>query len=218
MQFICNVCNFRKEDINLKNKRIYTFIAVIYEDDENFDDQMANLKQENEVLYIRHDQDVNDETGDLKKPHYHFFVRVKNPCTISAFAKRVGVAENLVEPLKKSFNGALKYLIHFGNEDKYQYEPSSVLGNSDRLLQKFNKLVAKETSEEDKTLSIEQFILQYDKGLYLEWPVVAAYVRKMNMWDAFRRNSWYFGKLVDSHNCKVSSLRYNIPDGYYEDL
>lgn len=197
------------------NSRKYTFIVVIYEDDENFKSQMENLLQEQEVLYIRHDKDITEE-GEDKKPHYHFFVKVKNPCTISALSKRVGVAENMIEPVKRSFNGALKYLIHFGNEDKYQYEPTDVKGNSDRLLQKFNKLVAEQTSEEDKTLSIEEFILEYDKGQYLEWPTVAAYVRKVNMWDAFRRNAWYFGKLVDSHNCKVSAMRYHMPeDNFY---
>ena len=39
------------------------------------------------------------------------------------------------------------------------------------------------------------------------------------MWDAFRRNAWYFTKIVDSHNAKVAAMRYDSYDQneYYKD-
>ena len=198
----------------MNNKRFYNFTLVIYEDDSAFDTQMFNLAQETSIIYIRHDKDIDDEGND-KKPHYHFVLKLKNACTISALSKRVGVSENMIEPVKKSMNGCLRYLVHYGNDDKFQYNPEDVKSNDDKLLRKFLDLVTKDTPEADKVESIEDYILNYDKGQYIEWPILGRYVRKINMWDAFRRNAWYFSKLVDSHNARVSAVRYH--DLNYED-
>ena len=198
----------------MNNKRFYNFTLVIYEDDSEFDTQFFNLAQETSAIYIRHDRDIDDEGND-KKPHYHFVLKLKNACTISALSKRVGVAENMIEPVKKSLNGCLKYLIHYGYDDKFQYRAEDVSSNDDKLLRKFLDLVTKDTPEADKVESIEDYILNFDKGQYIEWYILARYVRKINMWDAFRRNAWYFTKLVDSHNARVSAVRYH--DLNYED-
>lgn len=198
----------------MNNKRFYNFTCVIYEDDENFSAQKFNLAQENEVIYIRHDKDVDDEGND-KKPHYHYVIKLKNACTISALSKRVGVQENMIEPVKKSLNGCLKYLIHYGDDSKYQYDSKLVESNSDKLKRKFLDLVTKDVPESDKVESIEDYILNFEKGCYIEWHILAKYVRKINMWDAFRRNSWYFTKLVDSHNSRVSATRYHYYDDEY---
>lgn len=200
----------------MNNKRFRNFTVVIYEDDPDFDRQAFNLSQEGETIYIRHDKDIDDEGND-KKPHYHYVLRLKEACTISALSKRIEVKENMIEPVKKSMNGCLKYLVHFGYDDKFQYNPEDVNGNSDKLKQRFLKLVTENVPEADKVETIEKFILNYSPGEYIEWPVIGAYARKINMWDAFRRNSWYFTKLVDSHNAKVSSVRYHIGNDFWED-
>ena len=198
----------------MNNKRFRNFTVVIYEDDPDFDKQAFNLAQEGETIYIRHDKDIDDEGND-KKPHYHYVLRLKEACTISALSKRIEVKENMIEPVKKSMNGCLKYLIHFGYDDKYQYSPEDVNGNSDKLKLRLLKLVTDNIPESDKVETIENFILDYDPGSYIDWPTVGRYARKINMWDALRRNSWYFTKLVDAHNAKVSSIRYHIDNDFF---
>lgn len=182
----------------MDNKRFYSFTIVIYEDDPLFKSQFENLLNEGENLYIRHDNDVNDETGELKKPHYHYVIRLKSACTIKALAKRTEVQEHMIEPVKKSFNGSLKYLIHYGQDNKYQYSIDEVKGNSDRLLRKFSDLVNTDIPEVEKVMSIQTYIENY-YGL-LTMAMLGRYVQKINQWDAFRRNITYFSRILEEHN------------------
>lgn len=188
----------------MNNKRFYNFILIIYEDDKDFKTQFANLRINYSSIFIRHDKDI-DEEGNLKKPHYHFVIKLKNAKTISALAKDTLVEENLIEPVKKSFDGVLRYLIHYKCDDKYQYNSSDVISLDDDLLQRFNKAIEVQMSEEDKVQSIEDFI--DSSGCYLELRQVGAYVRKINKWDAFRRNITYFKAILDEHNRKFTIYR-----------
>ena len=189
----------------MDNKRFYSFIIIIYEDDDNFQEQYFNLLQEKEIIWIQHTQDVDDE-GNLKKPHYHFILKLKNACTIKSLAKRFSVGENLIEPIKKSFNGSLKYLIHFGREDKYQYSVDDVSSNSDKLLRKFKDLICEDISEVDKVIDIQSFIESYYG--FLSISILGKYVQKINKWDAFRRNMTYFKALLDEHNFRFHEENY----------
>ena len=140
------------------DKRNYNYLCVIYEDDKDFDTQMFNLLQENEVIYIRHDKDVTEE-GEEKKPHYHFVIKLKTACTLSALSKRLGIAENMIEPIKKSFNGSLKYLIHFKDDNKYNYDMDDVKSNSEKLLKRFKELVSDEIPGGDHVILIVKQII-----------------------------------------------------------
>ena len=204
----------------MNNKRFYNFIVIIYEDDENFDKQYFNLLLEKDEIHIRHDKDIFDKdvfeednetikyhAGDDKKPHFHFILKLKNACTISALAKRIEVKENMIEPIKKSLNGALKYLVHYGYDDKYQYDSSLVKSNSDKLLAKFLDLVTKDVPEVDKVVDIQNYIESFPD--IIEFGILGRYVQKMNLWDAFRRNITYFSKLVDSHNSRIAASRFH---------
>ena len=199
----------------MENKRFYNFIIVIYEDDKNFDKQYFNLAQEKESIWIRHDQDIDDE-GNTKKPHYHFVLKLKNACTISALAKRIEVNENMIEPVKKSLNGSLKYLIHYGCDNKFQYDSNLVQSNSTNLKRKFEDLVTKDIPEVEKVMNIQEFIESCND--YIDLGVLGKYVQKINMWDAFRRNMMYFTKLVDQHNGKIANQRYHMQDDFYNNL
>ena len=193
----------------MNNKRFYNFILVIYEDDELFKQQFANLQINYSSIYICHDKDV-DEEGELKKKHYHFIVKLKNAKTISALSKDTLVSENMIEPIKKSFDGSLRYLIHFGRDDKYQYSVDEVKSLDDSLYRRFLKAVNIDMSEEDKVASIEEFI--DNSGCYLTLKQLGAYVRKINKWDAFRRNITYFRAILDEHNRKFIMDFHNYRD------
>lgn len=210
----------------MNNKRFYNFVVVIYEDDDNFTKQRFNLLQEKEIIFIRHDKDVYENdvlddnkevihaAGDLKKPHYHYVLKLRNACTISALAKRLEIAENMIEPVKKSLNGCLKYLIHFGCDDKYLYSVEDVESNSDKFLRRFRDLVSEEISEVDKVVSIQDYIESIND--YIDLAVLGRYVQKINMWDAFRRNMMYFCKLIDQHNSRISAMRYSQDNPYFD--
>lgn len=189
----------------MNNKRFYNFILVIYEDDKRFNQQYANLRLNYSSIWIKHDQDIDEETGELKKPHYHFVIKLKNAKTISAISKESLVDEHMIEPVKKSFDGSLRYLIHFGRDDKYQYSPNEVNSLDDKLLARFMKSVNKESSEEEKVASIEEFIQNSD--CVVKMTQLGAYVRKIGKWDVFRRNMTYFKYILEEHNQKFYNIR-----------
>ena len=165
-----------------------------------FQQQFANLQINYKSIFIRHDKDVDEETGELKKPHYHFIIKLKNAKSISAISKETFVAEHMIEPVKKSFDGSLRYLIHFGLDNKYQYDANEVRCLDDKLMARFIKAVNVELSEEEKVEQIEEFI--HNSGCYVELKCLGAHVRKINKWDAFRRNMTYFKAILDEHNRK----------------
>ncbi len=200
----------------MDKKRYYNFNLVIYEDDKNFKDQMKAIQEEKDAIWIRHGQDVNEDTGELKKPHYHIVLKLKNACTISALAKRIFVEENMIEMVKKSLNGCLKYLIHYGNDNKYQYNKELVLSNNDKLLRRFLELVTKDVLEVEKVITIQEFIENFPD--FIKISVLSKYAQKHNMWDAFRRNYSIIKDLANEHNGKMSGELYgwkhSNPDYY----
>ena len=175
---------------------------------------MFFLSTSQECCWIRHDKDLNDD-GEYKKPHYHFVLKLKNACTISALSKNSFIPENLIEPIKKSLNGALKYLIHFQLDDKYQYSAEEVQSNSIKLKEKFMKLVTEQISEVQKVITIQDYIEK--KTSYVSWSELGKFAQENDFWDAFRRNLTYFDKLLNSHNGRVNAIRYHHGGNYLDD-
>lgn len=80
--------------------------------------------------YILHDGDINPDTGQLKDPHFHFFVQVDSPRSLSWFSDMLHVPENQLQKVK-STKAMLRYLCHFDNPEKAQYHVTQVHSNFD---------------------------------------------------------------------------------------
>lgn len=195
----------------MNDKRNYNYLCVIYEDDENFNWQLYNLLNEKEVIYIRHDQDVTEE-GELKKPHYHFVIKLKTACTISALSRRVGVAENMIEPIKKSFNGALKYLIHFKDDNKFNYCIEDVKSNSEKLLKRFKELVTDEIPGGEHAMSIQDYINSQPD--YVKMSDIGKFANQNGIWNYFIRYYSYLRDVVKEHNADICAKRYHMDIDY----
>lgn len=78
--------------------------------------------------YILHDQDT-DASGQLKKPHYHVILDFENERQSNVIAEAFSTAENNVERCK-SLSGAVKYLVHAENPEKYQYDKAFIVSNN----------------------------------------------------------------------------------------
>lgn len=108
-------------------KRVRDFGGVIYPDSESysFEEVLDAIQETFEAwAYICHDMDV-DETGASKKPHVHWYGRFKEAKTVSSVAKKLGLAQNEIEIIKKS-KFYLRYLIHADNPEKFQYQREQV--------------------------------------------------------------------------------------------
>ena len=107
------------------------FCAVLYPEDETHTTAIEKLKSGGyNFAAILHDKDVYEDgehKGELKKPHWHVVVRFKNAVWNTAIAKELGIQPNYLEACA-NVDAALLYLVHFGNDEKFQYEYESVFG------------------------------------------------------------------------------------------
>lgn len=107
------------------------FVAVLYPEDPTHAECMEKLKAGGyNFAAILHDKDVYEDgehAGELKKPHWHIVVRFKNAVWNTAIAKELGITPNYLEACK-DVDASLLYLVHFGNEEKAQYNYEEVFG------------------------------------------------------------------------------------------
>lgn len=103
---------------------------VLYPDSDSYDcsEILAKLSEFFEQwAYILHDKDL-DADGQPKKPHYHFYGKSADKLTSSGISYGVGVPESACRVVSR-WKGALRYLVHADNPEKYQYDVSDISSN-----------------------------------------------------------------------------------------
>ena len=133
------------------------FCAVLYPDDDSHREAIEKLKSGGyNFAAILHDKDVYEDgehAGELKKPHWHIVLRFKNAVWNTAIAKELGITANYLEACK-DVDACLLYLVHFGNEEKAQYNYEEVFGP---LRLKLATLLS-DTDEGTRVLNIVEII------------------------------------------------------------
>lgn len=73
------------------------------------------------------DEKSNSEhkSRELKKPHIHWVLRFANTRSESALSKELGLNFGRVQAIS-SFKAQMRYLIHFDDPDKHQYDKSQI--------------------------------------------------------------------------------------------
>lgn len=104
------------------------FVAVLYPEDPTHAECMKKLESNGyNFAAILHDKDLQKDEEETKKAHWHIIVRFKNAVWNTSVAKELGISPNYLEACKDQ-DSALLYLVHYGKEDKYQYEYEEVFG------------------------------------------------------------------------------------------
>lgn len=107
------------------------FAFVLYPDSTSYScvQVLAAVKRSMpEWAYVLHDKDIDWETGESKKPHYHVLVKVPSPVLRSVIAHKVEIPETDVQ-LVGRYKDYARYLIHADDGDKAQYRPEDVTAN-----------------------------------------------------------------------------------------
>lgn len=143
------------ESPNKFRSRLY--VAVLYPDDDTHVECMEKLQTNGyNFAAILHDKDVyedGEQKGELKKPHWHIVLRFKNAVWNTAVAKELGITPNYLEACKDQ-DASLLYLVHYGKEDKAQYDYEEVFGP---MKLKLATLLA-DTDEGTRVLSIVDIV------------------------------------------------------------
>ena len=97
------------------------------------DSRPSNWKDllEEEMIQIaispRHDRDMKEETGELKKPHYHVLLCFNGPTTYNRaleIASKVGAS---IVKRVMSVKGMYDYFTHKWNEEKAKYSEEEII-------------------------------------------------------------------------------------------
>lgn len=79
---------------------------------------------------VVHDKDINED-GDKIEPHVHLMMSFKNARHISSIAKKLSDKPNNIQKWEGNSAVGYCYLIHLNDEDKFQYNPDTVIANFD---------------------------------------------------------------------------------------
>ena len=178
--------------------RSCNWVGIWYPDDPTHFNAMERLQQEGySFAGILHDRDV-DENGELKKPHWHVVISFRYQKTATAVAKLFGIAPNYVQPASSKV-GALRYLLHLDDPDKFQYEHSEVFG----------VLASQIPTNEEKPSENEQVTQLL--ALLDTLPVPCTYTHFLksacnaDLYACFRRMGVGACRLLDDHNYGAST-------------
>lgn len=183
-----------------RDEKSRQYVAVLYEDDPSHVQALDEIQRlpGAEWWYIRHYLDVKDDgTGELKKPHWHVVLRLKNPRHPDSLAASLGLAPNYLQVANK-VSGAIRYLVHKDDSDKFQYPVSAVCTNASDVLRR-----ALSDSLDDSTSA--RMILQFVQAQVacLSMSTLAFWCFENGCYAAFRRAYGMFRDVVREHNMMV---------------
>ncbi len=188
-------------DPNKYRSRLYA--AVLYPEDDTHVECMEKLQTNGyNFAAILHDKDVYEDgehKGELKKPHWHIVLRFKNAVWNTAVAKELGITPNYLEACKDQ-DASLLYLVHYGREEKAQYDYEEVFGP---MRIKLSTLLS-DTDEGTRVLSLVE-IVESSPG-----PIGTSELLKKavaaGLYADLRRMGHLATCLVREHNFEVSRM------------
>lgn len=180
----------------MNNERSIHWALVLYPDEDPTHKFALEFIKENysNYAYIMHDKDILED-GSSKKIHYHIVISFKNYRWRNAIANELNINPNYIEKIRNLEN-SLKYLIHYNNSNKYQYDIDEVQGTLKHKLE--NYINSQDKTESEKVLELLEYI-ENCKG-YIKLTDFIKYVCNNNMYDIYRRSATTFVKLLEEHN------------------
>lgn len=162
--------------------KIISCISCAVNDENQMENIISVIDDFPTYFYILHDKD-KDKSGNYIKPHLHFVIKGRH--CLWKWSELLGIPEHMIEKTR-SITGAVRYLIHKDNPEKYQYSPDDVFTNNASA---FHKFIADQNSYSFQEFSIdirrlktgrmsrEEFEEKYNNdlsrmGKYSQWRII----------------------------------------------
>jgi len=186
----------------------YYEIENLYCENISCNDLIDILNSNNEILEyygIIHDSDIKEETGEIKKQHYHLFISYNDygRYTIDKVREFFKPLTNRINSVK-SFKKAIQYLVHFNDKNKYQYSIDNIFtNNKDKMLKCF----------EEKEKSLNDFLNDFIDKVYhfnfISFVDVIKYFKEKNKTNYLISHYTYLKKMYDdiinSYECNYNN-------------
>ncbi len=166
------------------------FCIVLYPESEEDIFAMEYIEQNYTFAKCLHDKDTNTD-GELKKSHYHYVFQTSSPCKLLTVSNHLRLPINRIEWCK-NFTGAIRYLIHADDKDKYQYDFSDIVSNFN-----IGKYFSQKLDAEEQGRLLVEFITT-SFPTYTELTVFAL---ANGCYSELRRGSFLYRQILNENMC-----------------
>ena len=175
------------------------FCLVLYPDDPSHSECVERLKAGGyNYAIILHDKDLADD-GNFKKSHWHIVLKFPNAVWNEALAKELCITSNYIEKAR-SLDSALLYLVHFGYDEKFQYDLCDVSGP----LQ--TRLASLLVDNDESTRALTIYDLIRNAPGIVTYTEVFEKACKAGLYGDFRRMGTGVMYLINDHNFEYQHL------------
>jgi len=105
-------------------------------------DELKKMLEEIAINYyfILHDKDINNDTGEIERPHYHLVFttakRVRLGTILNRISKILLINKVLITiDIAFNYNYHIRYLTHLDDKEKYAYDPNLITTNDEKGLE-----------------------------------------------------------------------------------
>ena len=108
--------------------RVWT--AVVYP--ESAPENWRDIIDEQHIEWCEsplHDSDINEATGEVKKPHWHIALAFDGPKSHEQVCEILAPLNCPIPQRCHSLKGCVRYFAHLDNPEKHQYSPSDIVGH-----------------------------------------------------------------------------------------
>ena len=105
-------------------------------------DELTKMLDEIAINYyfILHDRDINNDTGEIERPHYHLVFttakRVRLGTILNRISKILHISKVVITiDIAFNYNYHIRYLMHLDDKEKYQYDPNLITTNDEKGLE-----------------------------------------------------------------------------------
>lgn len=170
----------------MEEKRHRNFGMVLYPEstDHSFKDVQSLIDSGTyKGCYIYHDPESEEKEG-----HYHTVIKFNNAKTISAVSKLLNVPTHRIKPLR-DMDSYLLYMVHFGYEDKKQYELEELKGDPYFRARLGDLEIAAKSTDEEVILDVVNYIetCQDITGEVLDYRTLLTYICKKGYLKQYKR-------------------------------
>lgn len=157
------------------------------------------------VISPLHDKDINDGTGEFKKPHYHIMILYEAPHTLEQAQEIFDSIGATKCQIVNSTTNALRYFCHLDNPEKAQYSKNDVicLNGID-----YKALTERASDENAEIMNIIRFIRTYEIRSYIDFLTWCETNNQDWFVIATRKSTYAIERAIKSVNWH---LEHNIP-------
>lgn len=151
-----------------------------------------------------HDQDINEDTGELKKKHKHIILCWDGPATEGQALKITKQFNSPIPIPQVSIKGAVKYLTHSNNPEKAQYKTEDIEVYGFESLQEVIDL-----SEEDIRNLWKEIYKLMNSGIIEYSDMLEHYLKNGFVWEFsyVRDHTIVVKAVIDSYRMKTQNRK-----------